>query len=788
MTAKIYTFVMAMLALLAAAMDIDAQPVTQTIRGSVFDMQTLEPLIGASVIIQQTDPVRGAATDTDGNYTIEKVRMGRHSIRVNYLGYEPVILAEVLVTSGKEVILDVGLRQVYAEMEGITVTPRIRKDKPLNAMSTVSARSFSVEETRRYAGGIDDPARLVSAFAGVTVGNVQDNAIIVRGNSPRGVSWRIEGVEVPTPHHFVGGNVAGGGIVTLFSSQMLANSDFHTSAFPAEYGNATAGVFDMKLRNGNNDKREYTFQAGMLGIDVSSEGPFSSGSNASYLFNYRYSTFGLLSDLNLLPTDQMFRYQDLSFKVNLPAGKAGTFSVWGIGGIDKSTQPLQTDPALWEEDWDRVTYEWDILMGGTGISHMLITGKKTYISTTLAATGLSNSMVTQRLDDELLARPDLRAIDNAGKVSIGSFISHSLSRGHTIQSGLTYKRLFFNLDINSTVNNVPETYRNIVDERGGSHAVEFYTQSSHDLSNSLTLKAGLNAGYFALIDSWTVDPRLGLTWSMTERQTLSFGYGKHSQMEDLKVYFVQQQDDNGTVTRPNQDLRLAKAHHFVLGYDWQITDILRLKLEPYFQHLYDVPGIADSSYSMINYKQDWSFSNTLVNNSAGRNMGIDVTFERFLRNNYYFLVTGSVFSSRYRGGDGVWRDTRFNKHFVVNVLAGREFNFRDNSRVLGVNARLNYVGGERVSPVLMEESTEQELVIFDENSAFENQLPSSLVLDLSVTFRVNRTSHSSVWALQIKNLLGEPMHVGHNYHYKSRSVQMDKHTVVIPALSYKIEF
>lgn len=787
MTAKIYTFVMAMLALLAAAMGTDAQPVTQTIRGSVYDMQTLEPLIGASVIIQQSDPVRGAATDLDGNYTIEKVRVGRHSIRVNYLGYEPVILAEVQVTSGKEVILDVGLRQVYAEMEGITVTPRIRKDKPLNSMSTVSARSFSVEETRRYAGGIDDPARLVSAFAGVTVGNVQDNAIIVRGNSPRGVSWRIEGVEVPTPHHFVGGNVAGGGIVTLFSSQMLANSDFHTSAFPAEYGNATAGVFDMKLRNGNNDKREYTFQAGMLGIDVSSEGPFSSGSDASYLFNYRYSTFGLLSDLNLLPTDQLFKYQDLSFKVNLPAGRAGTFSLWGIGGIDKSTQPLQNDPAKWEQDWDRVTYEWDILMGGTGISHMLITGKKTYISTTLAATGLSNSMVTERLDDDLLARPDLRAIDNAGKVSIGSFISHSLSRGHSVQTGLTYKRLFFNLDINSTENNRPDTYRNIVDERGGSHAVEFYTQSSHDLSRSLTLKAGVNAGYFALNDAWSVDPRLGLTWSMTERQTLSFGYGKHSQMEDLKVYFVQQQE-NGTVTRPNQDLRLAKAHHLVLGYDWQINDILRLKVEPYYQHLYDVPGIADSSYSMINYKQDWSFSDALVNNSTGRNMGIDVTFERFLRNNYYFLVTGSVFSSRYRGGDGVWRDTRFNKQFVGNVLVGREFNFRDNSRVLGVNVRLNYVGGERVSPVLMEKSTEQELVFFDEDRAFENQLPSTLYLDLSVTFRVNRSSHSSIWALQIKNLLGEPMHEGYNYHYKSRSVEMDKSTVVIPALSYKIEF
>jgi hypothetical protein len=764
-----------------------AQSITQTIKGNVFDIQTKETLIGASVIILNSDPLIGASTDMDGNFIIHRMALGRHSLQVNYIGYEPVIIPEVLVTSGREVVLNVGLRQALSEMDEVTVTPEVRKSKPLNAMATVSSRSFSVEETRRYAGGLDDPARLVSAYAGVTVGNIQDNAIIVRGNSPKGISWRVEGVEIPAPHHLAGGNVAGGGLVTLFSSQMLANSDFHTSAFPAEYGNSLAGVFDMNIRNGNSDKHERTFQAGSIGFDIASEGPLASGSNASYLFNYRYSTLGLLNDLSVIPNDQAIKYQDLSFKFNIPTRKAGTISFWGIGGIDKAAQPQETNPEVWENDWDRVTFDWNIQMGATGLTHRVITGKRTYINTTIAATGMRNSMETERQDDDLIPRPDLVAKDNSGKLSIGSYISHTLNPRFSTQTGVTFKRLQYNLDINSTIDSDPESFRNVVNENGSSYAVEFYTQYSYSLAQNLVLNGGVNSSYFALNNDFSIDPRVALSWNIHNNHSVSLGYGKHSQMEDLKIYLVKI-EENGTITTPNRDLSLTKAHHLVLAYDWQLNSNLRLKVEPYFQFLYDTPGIADSSFSMINYKQDWSFGDTLENNSIGRNIGVDVTFERFLNKGYYFLVTGSVFSSRYKADDGVWRNTRYDKGFVANALLGREFSFKDNRRVLGVNSRVNFVGGERVSPILSEKSMERELVFFDESRAFENQLPSAIFVDFTMTYRVNRTRYSNVWAIQLKNLLAQPMAEGYNYNYKTESITLDKSVVVIPSISYSIEF
>jgi len=507
----------------------------------------------------------------------------------------------------------------------------------------------------------------------------------------------------------------------------------------------------------------------------------------SYLFNYRYSTLGLLTDFNVIPSDQEIRYQDLSYKFNIPTKSAGTFSFWGLGGIDKARQPLETNSDLWENDWDRVTFDWNIHMGATGLSHRLLTGRRTFINTTIAATGMRNSMKTERQDDSLIPHADLVAKDNSGKLSIGSYVSHTFSPRLTTQTGATLKRLHYNLDINSTIDSAPESFRNVVNENGSSYAAEFYTQSSYSLSQNLVLNAGVNSSYFALNNAFSIDPRIAMSWNVHNNHSVSLGYGKHSQMEDLKIYLVKQ-EENGRTTTPNKNLGLSKAHHMVLAYDWQLNDNLRLKIEPYVQFLYDTPGIADSSYSMINYKQDWAFGNALENNSIGRNIGVDVTFERFLNKGYYFLVTGSVFSSRYKADDGIWRNTRYDKGFVANALVGREFSSKDNRRVLGVNTRVNFVGGERVSPILTEKSLERELVFFDESRAFENQLPSAIFADLTVTYRVNRARYSSVWAVQLKNLLAQPMAEGYNYNYKTESVTLDKSVVVIPSLSYTIEF
>ena len=743
----------------------NAQSIEQTLKGNIFDADTHEPLLGASVIVQNSNPIIGTTTDENGNFSLT-LPIGRHTLEISYIGYESFIITSMMITSGKEAVVEIALKQDAVQIDEVVVRASVNKEKPLNTMATVSARSFSVEETQRYAGGMSDPARLVSAFSGVTTGNLQDNSIIVRGNAPQGVAWRLEGVEIPTPHHFSGGNVAGGGLVTLFSNQMLANSDFFTGAFPAEYGSATAAIFDMKLRNGNNSKYEHTAQVGILGLDFSSEGPISRAIGSSYLFNYRYSTFGLLGDLKVIPEDQRIKYQDLSFKFNFPTQRAGTFSLWGIGGISATHKKALTDISKWKIDTDRIHNTWDSYTGAMGLTHHIITNSKSFLQTNLAISGINKIIISKRLSDDLQTfTPDMDLKDITGTLTFSSNYNYKFSPKATLKTGFEYKNLFYRFDLSGTQDyNLPLTYTRIIDDKGSTDASELFAQLKYNLSSSLLVNAGFHLAYFGLSKEIVPEPRLGLQWEFVPNHSLSLGYGKHSRPEALNIYMF---EINGN--QPNKNLKISKAHHFVLGYDWRISEKLRLKTEAYYQYNYDIPGEANTSYSLINFNRDFTLHKELINNTIGRNYGIDFTFERFLNNNYYYLLTASIFDAKYKAGDKVWHNTRYNKNYVFNALFGKEFFFKNNSRVLDVNARVTLTGGERYTPILENQSIANERIIYDNTRAFEKSFPNLLYADVTLNYRINHHKSSNVFSFQMKNIFGSSAYLGHNYNFRCYS-------------------
>lgn len=757
------------------------QTITQTVRGHVVDQLTKQPLYGANVLIENT--MLGAATDASGLFRVERVPLGRQTVKVMYMGYKTSVIPELLVGSAKEVILEIALEEDVIQTQAIVATPDIEKSRSLNTMSTVSARSFSVEETQRYAGGLDDPARLASSFAGVTTGSLQDNAIVIRGNAPKGLQWRLEGVEIPNPNHFPDGNVIGGGFVTIFSNQLLTNSDFFTGAFPAEYGNAMSGVFDMKMRNGNNERREMTFQSGVIGIDFAAEGPFRRGGSASYLMNYRYSTLGLLVDAGIIKTEQKPGYQDLSFKFNFPTKRYGTFSLWGIAGYDRNNEPQNPDSTQWTEDWDRVEYEMRMGVGVAGFNHRYILGEKIYINSTLAAT-LNNSYYDQhRLDDHLILRNNEFADSKDGKVILKTDISHKFGKWHNNKTGLILNHLFYDIVMRSTENeDDPESYQTYVNDSGSSQHIQAYTQSQFSIGSGFQLNTGIHYEYFALNGNQAVEPRFGLTWQMNPVQSISLGFGKHSQLELLRTYVAVKEGK-----QPNKNLDFTDAYHYVLAYDRQITEDMRIKIEPYYQYLFNVPVIDGTSYSLLNLKGGLYFNDALVNEGRGKNYGVDLTIEKFLSKGYYYLLTASVFESKYKGGDGIWRDTRFNRHFVVNALFGKEWKIGE-TNLLSLNGGFSMMGGEREAPVLIPQSLASEDVVLDESRNFEASLTGKNILDLTVNYRINKRSHAHVWSLQIKNATGTKISQGYIYDMKEKRVIEDLQVIIVPTLNYKIEF
>ena len=291
--------------------------ITQTIRGKVMDKESQYPLDGATVRLLEA-PNTIVISAADGKFRMENVPVGRHSIEIEYTFYKTRIIP-VIVTAGKEIILAISMEDAFTEIEGSVEITAKKKGELNNDMASVSGKSFSVEETDRYAGSRSDPARMASNFAGVQGADDSRNDIVVRGNSPSGVLWRVEGIDIPNPNHFAISGTSGGP-VSVLNNKTMANSDFFTAAFPAEYGNSTAGVFDLKLKNGNNEKHEFTGQFGFLGTEAMAEGPLSKKTGASYLFAYRYSTVSMFSLLGIdIGTSAVPKYQDLSFKFNFPS-------------------------------------------------------------------------------------------------------------------------------------------------------------------------------------------------------------------------------------------------------------------------------------------------------------------------------------------------------------------------------------------------------------------------------------------------------------------------------------
>lgn len=756
---------------------------TQTIRGIIQDNASGVPVEYATVSITSISPPKGAMSDSTGQFTVANIPVGRHEIRVSLMGYEPIILKDILVTSSKEVSLEIQMKESTTLLDEIVVKPQIKKSEPLNTMTIASGRMLSVEEASRYAGGFDDPARLASSFAGVS-SSIGNNGIVVRGNSPKFLQWRMEDVEIPNPNHFAEVTTFGGGGLTALSSQVLGNSDFFTGAFPAEYSNALSGVFDIHLRKGNNQKRENTIQVGIIGIDVASEGPFKKDGKSSYIFNYRYSTLDLLSSLMPENADGT-KYQDLSFKLNFPTQKAGVFSVWGIGLIDRSGQTAKKSQTEWEYMQDRESQDVKQYMGAVGGEHKIYVSENAFLKTTMAATVSGLDLHTERMNDNIQLLPQNIIKNTNWNFILSSSFNKKYSSKHTNKTGIKITGLMYDMLLKDADKN--PTMQTIADESGFSSLLAAYSSSSFSLSNSWTLNVGLTSQLFTLNNHYTIEPRAGLKWQFTSNHSLALAYGLHSRLEMLHYYFTK--SDEGQ--QINKDLDFTRAHHLVLSYNWNIGDSYNLKVEPYIQHLYDVPVIADSSFSFINLQgqDDWFIKDKLENKGKGLNYGIDITFEKYISQGYYYLLTASLFNAKYKGGDNVWHNSRYNRNYAFNLLMGKEWMIGKNKqKILSANVRFTFQGGDRYSPINESQSIMEQDVVYDESRAFSKQLPAAFIAHTSLSYKINRHGKAHEFALKVINLTGYKDFYGHRYNFFTQRADQNKESIVIPNISYKFEF
>jgi CarboxypepD_reg-like domain/TonB dependent receptor/TonB-dependent Receptor Plug Domain len=775
----------AILILLFLIFNAKAQVLTQTVRGSIVDKASETPLPGANIVVENSNPFIGTSTDANGNFKITKVPVGRQTIKITYIGYKDRIVSNIDVTSGKELVINISLEENIFEGKEVEITGSREKQNALNDMATVSARTFSVEEAQKYAAAVNDPARMASAYAGVVSADDGNNNIIIRGNNPNGLLWRMEGVDIPNPNHFSSPNSSGGGI-SILSAQLLSNSDFMTGAFAAEYGNALSGVFDLKLRKGNNEKKEYTLQAGFLGVDFATEGPFSKAGGGSYLINYRYSTLSLLSNIGVNIGDSPTNFQDLSFNLSLPTNKAGNFSLFGFGGLSSQKFTAEKDSTKWEYEYQGYNDKFIANTGAIGLTHFIAIGDNTYIKSSITSSASNLNFISEKLVENYTTQLEYNEYYKQYNQGVSSTLNKKFNSQNTVRLGINLKNISF--DLNQLQLNDQDVLTTLINSSGNTNSIQLYGQWQYRLSEKLTFNSGIHYFNLLLNNSQSVEPRAGVKYQLNNKNSFSFGYGLHSQMQPIGIYFVK---PIGSSSTPNQNLDFTKSHQLVMGYDKMLTKDMHLKLETYYQALYNMPVSADKSdyYSLVNVSNQYP-ANSLANKGTGKNYGLELTLEKYLGNDYYFMLSTSLYESKYKGSNGIEKNTRFNGNFATTFLAGKEFQLSQKmgNRIFGINIKLIYTGGLRETPINLSASKEQNETILFEDRAFENRVKNYFRTDARISLKRNRERYTCTWSLDLQNATNAKNIYGQYFDTDTGAVATSYQTPLIPILSYRVEF
>lgn len=771
---------------------ISGQTYYQKLTGVVFDSESRKTLPGANIIIETFSNKNGVASDSSGRFSI-LVSPGRHTIRISYLGYNTRIMKDIQVGSGKETHITVELTEAYQQADEIVVSGKSRRS--INSMAAVSVRTLRSQDASRYADGFYDPLRMVANFPGVSASNNdENNEIVIRGNSPRGLLWRLEGIEIPNPNHLSNGQGGSGGAFSVISTNSLSGFDFFTGAFPAEYGNAYSGVMDLNLRNGNTSKPEYSLGIGVVGVETSAEGPLNKARTNSWFGNFRYANFGFLTrygiidieDVGIVPSSM-----DWAFKTSLKTKKTGTFDFFSVGGSSKVGDVASTDPTQIKSGADRDEYLESHFIAVAGMKHLLIfPDSKSYLKTTAGFTFQKDESTNDQVDtlfrktitySELYGYPSFR---------LSVLFNHKFNVYHTIRMGINYDRLWGDLFAKRYIS--ATAYDTLINSKAGGWYNSYFFQWKYKPVNSVEINTGLHLFHSGITHEFVWEPRLGIVLYLPYNQTISFGSGLHSRLEPLSIYNFKLKIDNTHRDERNSNLKTIKALHFTAGYNKVFGTDWHIGFEAYYQSLFDVPIAVNlqSQFSILN--SSYGLPDVVMANvGKGENKGIEFTVEKDFTHSYYFLFTASLFNSRYKAPDGKWYNTYYNNSFIYNLTGGKEFSMgREGQNTLGFNIKTLLRGGYRFTPVDLAKSYKSKRVVYNIAETYGERLPSYERVDLGLSYRLNKVKKAWIFMVDIQNVTNKKNVIRNKFSYQSGLVaeSTSKSIGMVPVASVKIEF
>lgn len=764
----------------------------QTVRGQIVDQVTGKGLSNVLVELLNYTPRVAAISNEDGSFELNNVPIGYQRIRVNGYGYYDVVYTE-LVIAGKQSVIKVKMEEeIEIEIATIEATTdgRIKNAKmtTIDEMNIVSARPFNIEETNRYITGFGGPARAVTNYPGLLNTDDAQNYIVSRGYSPYGIQWMVEGVPVENPHHFATmGNT--GSLFPLLNNNLLATSDFVNGAFSARYNNVYAGMFDINMRKGNNERHEFSAQLSIYGAEFIAEGPFKK-KGASYAVAVRAGIFDVLQQLGVsLGTNATPRYYDVNFKVDIPTKKAGHFSLFGIGGL--------SDIAVLDE-------------GPAGEDAFVNAGTNFYINTSFGLMGMNHlkhfdndvslkTTLSYLIEDYKLHRdtifpdtilPFFTVRNFRQRAGISTILSKKFNSQFVLRGGASAYVHFISVKGEWRRRNEMHSFADDIEVLASA-----FVEARYKFSSSFAFVMGVQGMYWSLNkNSWAVEPRVALDWRAGKRHRFSLGYGWNSKIQSFAMSFLVKKQTDGSYDNSNRDLGLNRSHQLVLSYDASFARVWGVKANAYVS--YNTNLAVDqtrNSFSIVNYGNFAVYpdSTSLMTTGEALNYGVEVSIEKFFSKGFYGLLSSAYQRSLYQGSDEVWRNSAFDAQHVTSLVMGKEFKIgKKKQNVIYGDFRFNMHGGLPYTPIDLEASklAGEEVLIGDQ--AYTKRLGLYKRIDVRIGARFNhprkRISHHVYVVVQNATMFRNDFEV--KYNPTTEEIVTTQQFGLIPNLFYQVYF
>lgn len=756
------------------------QEYVQTIKGNIVDAKNLKPIVGAVVTVIGTK--FGASADKNGDFKIQNVPLGRYSIKVSSLGYELRIF-NILLTSGRELVLNVQLHEDVIKMKEIEVIDKKANFLPINESVVVSATEFSIDDVQRFAGSRMDPARMAQNFAGVLGANDTRNDIIIRGGSPIELLWRIDGLDIPNPNHFATQGATGGPVGAI-NTMLLDNSDFLSGAFPAEYYDKNSGVFDLRFRQGNRDKYEYYAQLGFNGLELGAEGPLSF-TPGSFIASYRYSFLGLLQAMGIdFGFTGIPQYQDFAFKTDITKFGNHHFSLTGIIGTSDIHIKQSESEEVYTGDQD-IKNGTDFL--GLALNWTYLISDKLFLKT-MIGTSLSrfrtfvDSITTDQNNKVLALTPWWDSKSDENYHTIKSILNFSPSKSHYIKFGAEYRYRFFNFKEQRLTPSEDGTYYSLIANDNTNQFFSF-VDWNYKITPNLSVILGLAQNYLQVSNKNYFDPRASIKYHLFENHSLNLGFGVNHQSLPLTIYYQ---------SEFNKKLESMRSVHYVMGYNWTMSEDVLFKFETYYKDISKVPvdyGKA-TSFSLLNSGANFGrvfADDTLITNGIGRAYGAELTLMKHFTNHYYILSTFSYVRQQYKGSDNIWRWGAFDNQIIFNLLVGYEWVISP-SFAIEFSGRYTIAGGSPYTPIDTSKSINYSQTYYLDDQAFSLRNPNYQRFDIRIDFRDNYKSFAIISYISIENLFNHKNILLRIWDSKNQKEKIVNQLGVFPVGGFRIEF